>query len=720
MTTIPRVVLVGCGEVATLGHLPALATLREANVIDIGGVCDVDDGRAAQVAATFGVARWGTDWRRVADAAGADTLVVTVPPGPNADIAAEAVEQGLHVMCEKPPGRNVRQAERLRSAAELRPDRVTMVAFNRRHAPLYVRAIDASRGIGQPHSFYARFSRAAMGAEPSNTLEDWITSDSSHAIDLAIATMGYPESIAVTRRTVGGGAANAWTLQLQTPHGAAVLVLDFAAGHRVEKFEWVGPGYDVALDMPDRGVWSQASGPAQEWRVAEIAGGGEFPRAYGFVGQHERFAAAVSGRGTRPEADFRYAADFMALVAAILDTEDGHASRRVGTAPAARILRSEAAATLNGRHAAPSERPVVRVLQSPASQMRYFAMDRLARVAERCDLRLASATGDTAGDIVEADVLFIGWGAPTLSAAQLAKAERLKLVVVLGASVHWAVDAGELRRRGIALCNTADAIARSVAEHCLMLSLAGLRRLSALDREIHAGGWPPHGGGVLSRRNLLRYARRLPLPGAVRRAGRPVAARVLGAVGGPAAYRDLRGQTVGLVGWGHTARRFAELLQPFDCTLLVCSDHVDGATLEPLNARVASLGEVLGSARVISLHKGLTDRTRGLLDAGKLDLVRRGSVLVNVARGALIEEAALVDRARRGDIVIALDVFHDEPLPRRHPLRRHASVILTPHSASSTVECARRVGAQALDALETWLDGRQVETLAPERLAAMT
>jgi phosphoglycerate dehydrogenase-like enzyme len=193
-----------------------------------------------------------------------------------------------------------------------------------------------------------------------------------------------------------------------------------------------------------------------------------------------------------------------------------------------------------------------------------------------------------------------------------------------------------------------------------------------------------------------------------------------GSANGSDGWFDLRGKTVGLIGWGHIARRFTELLSPFDCELLVHSEFASSEELAQFGARPASLGELLGSSNVISLHRGLTDRTRNFLDRQRLALVRKGSVLVNTARGGLIDEEALIERARRGDIVLALDVFHQEPLPRRHPLRRMSNVILTPHNAGTTPACNQRVGKQALDAVEQWLSKRTAPTVETGRLATIT
>src|SRR5207237_344461 len=105
---------------------------------------------------------FGTDWQRLAKDTGADAVSVCLPPGPNAQISTEALESGLHVICEKPPGRNRAQAQRMADAAASRPGQVHTIAFNRRFSPLYLRAMEMSRNLSDPYAFYGKFTREAM------------------------------------------------------------------------------------------------------------------------------------------------------------------------------------------------------------------------------------------------------------------------------------------------------------------------------------------------------------------------------------------------------------------------------------------------------------------------------------------------------------------------------------------------------------------------------
>lgn len=722
-----RLLLVGCGRIARAAHIPALAALQAEGQVEVV-LSDLDPRRARDTASEFGLAATGERWGDVIEEF--EALSVCLPPGPNVEVAAAGAALGLHVLCEKPPGRDVAEAEALAGSVTGDPSQVTMIAFNRRFNPLYRRAMEASVALAPPTSFFGRVSLAlnVAGSTPSDTAADWITSDSSHALDLAVATIGYPGTVTVDRRRVGAGPENVWTVHLRGEAGSALLLLNYAAGRRSEHYEWTGPGYDVAIDLPKRAEW--ARGDVVETWAAE----GGFHQAGGFVDEYRAFLTAIAGTGVgpRPTCDFAYAADFMRLVGAVLRAAPGES---VALAPPAAVV-PVPAELVAAKSPAPAvtpgpTRPVVLIQQPAALHARLFSGTALAALGTLCDLR-SWAGPDDPGALKEASVVITGRGAKPLKPELLEHAEELRLIVVLGASVRH-LGPEKLADRGVLVANTADAVAASVAEHCLMVTLAGLRRLTEIDRAMHAGAWPRP--GVPGRASLSALVRRLPIPRPVRlplgrlerrlRAGQGGAAASpgtasTGPIGAADGHADLAGAVVGLVGWGHTARRFAELLRPFGCDILVCSDAADDNDLAASDARRCTLGELLATARVVSLHKGLTDATRGYLDAHRLAHLQPGTVLVNTARGELIDEAALLARLAAGDIVAALDVFAEEPLPPKHPLRGLPNVILTPHNASTTSGEERRMGDQALTTVVAWLEGRPVEGIPAAQLARMT
>ncbi len=231
------------------------------------------------------------------------------------------------------------------------------------------------------------------------------------------------------------------------------------------------------------------------------------------------------------------------------------------------------------------------------------------------------------------------------------------------------VDVEAATRHGILVGNVPDTFIDEVADHALTLILAASRRLPHMEQLVRGGRWA---------------AGEDPRP-----ASRPV--------------RRLSTMTLGLVGFGNIARLVAERARPFGFRLLACDPYVAADTAAALGVRLVPLEELLGQSDVVSLHVLLTKETRHLIDAPRLARMKPTAILVNTARGPVVDEAALIDALRSGRLGgAALDVFEIEPLDPASPLLRMSNVIVTPHLGSYSDEGdavhRRRVGQLALQA----------------------
>lgn len=254
-------------------------------------------------------------------------------------------------------------------------------------------------------------------------------------------------------------------------------------------------------------------------------------------------------------------------------------------------------------------------------------------------------------------------GHDRLSDEVLAQASRLRAVVRTGVG-YDAVDVDAAARHGITVSNLPGVNAGAVAEYTVGLLLAAARGLVESATGVAAGRWPRHDG------------------------------------------RELRGATLGLVGYGATARAVVPLAEAFGMTVL-CTTSVPAPEREHLSVRFVDLGTLLATADFISLHTALTDRTRGLLDAEALGRTKPGAVLVNTARGGLVDEAALAAAVRAGALAGAhLDVASTEPLPADSPLRGVPGIVVYSHLAGQTAEARRAAGLEGARELVAALEGR--------------
>ncbi|QSB15811.1 2-hydroxyacid dehydrogenase [Natronosporangium hydrolyticum] len=246
-----------------------------------------------------------------------------------------------------------------------------------------------------------------------------------------------------------------------------------------------------------------------------------------------------------------------------------------------------------------------------------------------------------------------------------AAAESLRLVVVCrGGPVN--VNLAAAQQHGVQVRNTPGRNAVAAAEHTVALLLAALRRVPELHADLRAGHW-----------DGSRYA--------------------LTEVG-----EELAGNTVGLVGYGEIGRRVARVLRAFDAQVLVSDPYLDTATLE--GAETVSLPELLARSRVVSLHARLTEQTRHLIGAAELAAMPRGAVLVNTARGGLLDYPAVVAALASGQLgAAALDVFDVEPLPPDAPILTAPRVVLTPHLAGGTRQTAQRAAALSAEVVAEYL-----------------
>ncbi|MGE5176066.1 MAG: hydroxyacid dehydrogenase [Hyphomicrobiales bacterium] len=214
------------------------------------------------------------------------------------------------------------------------------------------------------------------------------------------------------------------------------------------------------------------------------------------------------------------------------------------------------------------------------------------------------------------------------------------------------IDVAAAKEKGIAVLNVPGANSVAVAELVFGLLLGLFRRIPDADASMRSGAWEK--------------------------------SRFKG--------RELRGKTIGIVGLGKIGRAVASRARAFEMTCLAHDPLVADADVRALGVEPASLPDLLGRSDVVTLHVPMSAATRGMIGAAEIARLKKGAVLVNAARGGLVDEAALLDALRSGAIAgAALDVFAEEPPPDR-ALVTHPNVVTTPHIGASTVEAQDAVG----------------------------
>ncbi len=257
-------------------------------------------------------------------------------------------------------------------------------------------------------------------------------------------------------------------------------------------------------------------------------------------------------------------------------------------------------------------------------------------------------------NLADVDICLCTWGVPQFNAFTLEKANKLKLVAYTAGSVAKVVS-DEMYDRGIRIVCGNEMFAQSVAECAVAYMLCAQRDFRKYNTITNAGGWKE---GVFTSRALLE-------------------------------------KNVGIVGYGAISRYLIDMLKPFCVNIKLYSKHMTAEQAAELGVRKASLEEIFSTCEIVSLHSANTPENLHMITDALLSLMPQDALLVNTARGNLVDEEALARHLHAGHIRAILDVYQHEPLAMDSPLRGTDNVYLFPHIAGPTVDrrpaCARIV-----------------------------
>jgi phosphoglycerate dehydrogenase-like enzyme len=323
-------------------------------------------------------------------------------------------------------------------------------------------------------------------------------------------------------------------------------------------------------------------------------------------------------------------------------------------------------------------RPIALIAMAPEVFFQQFDEPRVQRIGSLVDLAVPGPVADLddpalASRLADVEVLITSWGAPQLTAERLERMPALRAVFHAAGTVR-SLTTDAFWRRGITVTSAAEANSIPVAEFTFASIVLAGKRAQFLSREplAHREDW--HTRFVTDGSSNL-------------------------------------GRTVGVVGFSRIGRRVVDLLRRLDdVVVLVADPYVDPEAVAASGARLVALDELLAQVDVLSLHAPELPETRHMIGAERLALLRDGAVVVNTARGSLIDTDALTAECSTGRLDAVLDVTDPEPLPVGSPLYRLPNVSITPHIAGSVGTETRRMSDSALDELARWAGGLPLES----------
>lgn len=317
-------------------------------------------------------------------------------------------------------------------------------------------------------------------------------------------------------------------------------------------------------------------------------------------------------------------------------------------------------------------RPKIVIAMMPSLEAEFFRPADLDRLRACGDVSMSPTPGDhgtpdARAALEDAEIVLTGWGTALVSESVLDHAPRVRVVVHTAGSVRRYV-APEVYTRGVRVASQTAANSQPVAEYTAAMIM-------------------------LAAKETLRAARQYAATRAAvdRSAGFPRA--------------GLFGRRIGLIGLSQISRRVIALLRPFDVEILVHSRHLAPAEATTLGVRSVSLDELLSSCEVVSLHSASLPRTRHLIGARELARMQDRATLINTARGAIVDQDALIAELATGRIDAILDVAEPDVTAPSSPLWDMPNVLLTPHFAGAVGNELHRLGLHAVIDVEHFLAG---------------
>jgi phosphoglycerate dehydrogenase-like enzyme len=297
------------------------------------------------------------------------------------------------------------------------------------------------------------------------------------------------------------------------------------------------------------------------------------------------------------------------------------------------------------------------------NQTAWAKLHNLARVIEHTGDEPATKA-DLLAILPEADACITSWGVAQLDADVIAAAPRLKAMAHMGSSVKRFVS-DALWQQGVHVTSAAPALAEDVAITALGLMIVGMKRIWPLGQHVRDGGWrerpywPP---------------------------------------------REIRHKVVGVIGASHVGRHLIRLLQPFEVHILLYDPFVTDEQAVGMGVEKVELETLLERADIVTLHAPAKPDTYHLLNGSNLALMKDEALLINTARGTLIDEAALIAELTKGRFFAFLDVTDPEPAALDSPLRRLENVVVLPHLAGCIEDCGH-MGEMAVEELRRFFAG---------------
>lgn len=315
----------------------------------------------------------------------------------------------------------------------------------------------------------------------------------------------------------------------------------------------------------------------------------------------------------------------------------------------------------------------IALLANTERQEQVFTKGHIDTLGEMGELLINELTAgpdeaEAAKIIKDADIAITSWDCPALTENVLTSAPNLKLIVHAAGSVKGIVT-DKMWEQGIRISSGAAALGRGVAETALGLSITALKNIYNLNKLTSMGGWNSQNHTVT----------------------------------------DIYNVTFGIIGAGYAGRHFIKLLHSFEVDIVLYDPTMSEKECTELGVKKVNLMEMMKVSDVVSLHAPSLPVTKNMINSLTLSAMKDGAVLINTARGTLVNESDLIAELRKGRITACIDVTSPEPPAELSELRLMPNVILTPHIAGAVTNGRKRIGKLVIDEISSFLKDSTLE-----------
>lgn len=306
---------------------------------------------------------------------------------------------------------------------------------------------------------------------------------------------------------------------------------------------------------------------------------------------------------------------------------------------------------------------------------KLFLQQDLERIASLCDVIEAEIPNEKDDKkfllkhIADADIVISSWDTAKLDAEIMTKAKKLKLLAHAAGSVKPVVS-DELFKQGVKVTSSAAAISYGVAEFCLGMILMAPKRVFWTAQETKKGNWQEG----------------------------------LKVFNGPF---EIYGQKIGVIGASHVGKHLIRLLHNFNCDIILYDPYCSPEQAQELGViKTETLEELFSQCRIVSLNAPSTPQTENMIRGEHFKLLQDGSVFINTARGAIVNEQEMIEELKKERFIACLDVTEPEPPAEDSPLRSLPNVVLTPHEAGVIAENMARLGTFVANEIEAFINNK--------------